>query len=404
MEFFNIPTPCYVLEKELLERNARILDSIQKDSGAKVLIALKGFAFWQSFDTLKSLSGTTASGIYEARLGFEEFGGRESKKEICVFSPAYKEDEIDSLLCIATHIIFNSFGQYQKFKHKIQQKNEQLSSLGLTPIQIGLRINPLYSEVTPPIYNPCIPKSRLGITPSEFQKGVEAFGLDGISGLHFHTHCEQDSDALKRTLEHVITHFDSALSKMKWVNFGGGHHITRKDYNLGLLNSIILDFKARYEGIEVFLEPGEAVGWQCGFLLAEVIDIVENEGKIAILDASATAHMPDCLEMPYRPNVKKISQKNGQINIEDDLGEEKGKYRYRLGGPSCLAGDVIGDYSFEYELEIGDRILFEDMIHYTIVKNTTFNGIPLPSLGIMQNGKFKLLKQFDYLDYKNRNG
>ena len=308
------------------------------------------------------------------------------------------------MLCIATHIIFNSFGQYQKFKHKIQQKNEQLSSLGLTPIQIGLRINPLYSEVTPPIYNPCIPKSRLGITPSEFQKGVEAFGLDGISGLHFHTHCEQDSDALKRTLEHVITHFDSALSKMKWVNFGGGHHITRKDYNLGLLNSIILDFKARYEGIEVFLEPGEAVGWQCGFLLAEVIDIVENEGKIAILDASATAHMPDCLEMPYRPNVKKISQKNGQINIEDDLGEEKGKYRYRLGGPSCLAGDVIGDYSFEYELEIGDRILFEDMIHYTIVKNTTFNGIPLPSLGIMQNGKFKLLKQFDYLDYKNRNG
>lgn len=404
MEFFNIPTPCYVLEQELLERNARILDSIQKDSGAKVLIALKGFAFWQSFDLLQPLSGTTASGIYEARLGFEEFGGRESKKEICVFSPAYKEDEIDSLLCIATHIIFNSFGQYQKFKHKIQQKNEQLSSLGLTPIQIGLRINPLYSEVTPPIYNPCIPKSRLGITPSEFQKGVEAFGLDGISGLHFHTHCEQDSDALKRTLEHVITHFDSALSKMKWVNFGGGHHITRKDYNLGLLNSIILDFKARYEGIEVFLEPGEAVGWQCGFLLAEVIDIVENEGKIAILDASATAHMPDCLEMPYRPNVKKISQKNGQINIEDDLGEEKGKYRYRLGGPSCLAGDVIGDYSFEYELEIGDRILFEDMIHYTIVKNTTFNGIPLPSLGIMQNGKFKLLKQFDYLDYKNRNG
>ncbi len=404
MDFFNIPTPCYVLEQELLERNARILDSIQKDSGAKVLIALKGFAFWQSFDTLKSLSGTTASGIYEARLGFEEFGGRESQKEICVFSPAYKEDEIDSLLCIATHIIFNSFAQYQKFKHKIQQKNEQLSLLGLAPIQIGLRINPLYSEVTPPIYNPCIPKSRLGITPGEFQKGMETFGLDGVSGLHFHTHCEQDSDALKRTLEHVVMHFDSVLSKMKWVNFGGGHHITRKDYNIGLLNSIILDFKARYEGIEVFLEPGEAVGWQCGFLLAEVIDIVENEGKIAILDASATAHMPDCLEMPYRPNIKKISRQNDEINIEDDLGVAKGKYQYRLGGPSCLAGDVIGDYSFDHELKTGDRILFEDMIHYTIVKNTTFNGIPLPSLGIMQNGKFKLLKQFNYLDYKNRNG
>lgn len=404
MDFFSIPTPCYVVEKENLQKNAEILDSVQRDSGAKVLIALKGFAFWQSFDLLQSLSGTTASGIYEARLGFEEFGGRESGKEICVFSPAYKDSEIDSLLYIATHIIFNSFAQYQKFKPKIESKNAQLALLGLAPIKIGLRVNPLYSEVSPQIYNPCAPKSRLGITPDEFQKGLETYGLDGISGLHFHTHCEQDSDALKRTLEHVIAHFDSTLAKMEWVNFGGGHHITRKNYNLGLLNSIILDFKARYEGVEVFLEPGEAVGWQCGFLISEVIDIVYNDGPIAILDTSATAHMPDCLEMPYRPNVKKISRRNQEINMESDLGENVGKYRYRLGGPSCLAGDVIGDYSFSSELKIGDRILFEDMIHYTIVKNTTFNGIPLPSLGILQEGKFKLIKQFDYLDYKNRNG
>ncbi len=405
MNFFSIPTPSYVLEKEALIRNLEILDSVQKESGARILLALKGFAFWRSFEWASSfLAGTTASGIHEARLGFEEFGGRESGKEICVFSPAYKEAEIDALLPIATHLIFNSFAQWQKFKDKIAGKNRHLESLGLKEVQVGLRINPLYSEVTPPIYNPCISQSRLGITPQEFAKGVEKYGLEGISGLHFHTHCEQDSDALKRTLEPVIKYFDFALSGMKWVNFGGGHHITKKGYNLGLLNRVILDFKARYPGIEVFLEPGEAVGWQSGFLLAEVLDIVENEGKIAILDTSATAHMPDCLEMPYRPSVKKLSLEGDEVSVQPDLGENVGPYAYRLGGISCLAGDVIGDYSFDSELKVGDRILFEDMMHYTIVKNTTFNGIILPSLGVIENGRFKLLRQFDYLDYKNRNG
>lgn len=403
MDYFKIPSPCYVLEKELLERNLEILDSVQKNSGAKILLALKGFAFWRSFELArKYLSGTTASGINEAMLGFEEFGGREIDKDICVFSPAYKEEEIDALLPIATHIIFNSFYQWQKFKAKITDKNLQLEKLGLKKIEVGLRVNPLYSEVQPAIYNPCVEGSRLGITPSEFKKGVEMYGLDGIDGIHFHTHCEQNADALKRTLEHFIQHFGDFIRKMQWVNFGGGHHITRKDYNLGLLNSIILDFKSQFNDIEVFLEPGEAVGWECGFLIGEVIDIVYNGMFIAVLDISASAHMPDCLEMPYRPRVRKISQQTKEI--QHDLGENIGKYSYRFGGPTCLAGDIIGDYSFDSPLQIGDRIIFEDMIHYTIVKNTTFNGIPLPSLGMIDKEDFKVLKTFNYLDYKNRNG
>lgn len=402
MDFFSIPSPCYVLEEELLLKNLKILDSVQKKSGAKILLALKGFAFHRSFDLVsRYLSGTTASGIHEARLGHEEFGGREKHKEVCVFSPAYKEAEVKELLEIATHIIFNSFEQWQQFKSLIAAKNNELKARGEVLIGVGLRINPLYSEVTPEIYNPCIKGSRLGINPSEFEKGVANFGLEGIDGLHFHTHCEQNSDALQRTLVYVEKYFGKYLQGMQWVNFGGGHHITRKDYDLELLNQIIIDFRSRYNNIEVFLEPGEAVGWETGFLIGEVVDLVFNGMPIAILDVSATAHMPDCLEMPYRPMVRKVSR---QYGIEQDLGERVGEYQYRFGGPSCLAGDVIGDYSFATPLERGDRIIFEDMIHYTIVKNNTFNGIPLPSLGVIKNDGFKLLKTFDYLDYKNRNG
>lgn len=396
-----IPSPCYVLEEKKLLHNLEILDSVQKSSGAKILVALKGFAFWRSFDLLKPyLYGSTASGIYEARLGYETLGGREKKKEICVFSPAYKEKEIRELVKIATHIIFNSFAQWQRFKNIISEANHTLQSKGKSPIEIGLRLNPLYSEVSPIIYNPCSPKSRLGITPSEFEKGIREFGLEGISGLHFHTHCEQNSDVLERTLKHIETHFKPYLSQMKWINLGGGHHITRKDYNLPLLVSLLKDLREKYN-TEVFLEPGEAVGWQCGFLLAEVVDIIQNEGNVAILDVSASAHMPDCLEMPYRPKATKLS--NGIL--EEDCGEGVASYTYRLGGNTCLSGDVIGDYSFHTPLEIGDKILFDDMIHYTIVKNTTFNGVPLPSLGVIkQNKEFELLKSFDYSYYKERNG
>ncbi|MFP6057818.1 carboxynorspermidine decarboxylase [Helicobacter pylori] len=399
-----IPTPCYVLESERLEKNAKILEIVHQQSGAKILLALKGYAFWREFGILRQkLNGCCASGLYEAKLAFEEFGGRESHKEICVYSPAFKEAEMSAILPLATSIIFNSFYQYATYKDRILEKNKQLENLGLSPIKMGLRINPLYSEVTPAIYNPCSKMSRLGITPSGFEKGVKEHGLEGVSGLHFHTHCEQNADALCRTLEHVERHFKPYLENMAWVNFGGGHHITRSDYNVNLLIQTIKDFKERYHNIEVVLEPGEAIGWQCGFLIASVIDIVQNDQEIAILDASFSAHMPDCLEMPYRPSIFKISVENDEELIEVEKGENQGAFSYFLGGPTCLAGDFMGSFSFETPLKRGDRIVFQDMLHYTIVKNNSFNGVPLPSLAKLDQQGFKILKNFSYEDYKNRN-
>ncbi|GAA8839739.1 carboxynorspermidine decarboxylase [Helicobacter pylori] len=399
-----IPTPCYVLESERLEKNAKILEIVRQQSGAKVLLALKGYAFWREFGILRQkLNGCCASGLYEAKLAFEEFGGRESQKEICVYSPAFKEAEMNAILPLATSIIFNSFYQYATYKDRILDKNKQLENLGLSPIKMGLRINPLYSEVTPAIYNPCSKVSRLGITPSEFEKGVKEHGLEGVSGLHFHTHCEQNADALCRTLEHVEKHFKPYLENMEWVNFGGGHHITRSDYDVNLLIQTIKDFKERYHNIEVVLEPGEAIGWQCGFLIASVIDIVKNDQEIAVLDASFSAHMPDCLEMPYRPSILKISVENDEEFIEVEKGENQGAFSYFLGGPTCLAGDFMGSFSFETPLKRGDKIVFQDMLHYTIVKNNSFNGVPLPSLAKLDQQGFKILKNFSYEDYKNRN-
>ncbi|WRF50983.1 carboxynorspermidine decarboxylase [Helicobacter pylori] len=399
-----IPTPCYVLESERLEKNAKILEIVRQQSGAKVLLALKGYAFWREFGILRQkLNGCCASGLYEAKLAFEEFGGRESHKEICVYSPAFKEAEMSAILPLATSIIFNSFYQYATYKDRILDKNKQLENLGLSPIKMGLRINPLYSEVTPVIYNPCSKVSRLGIVPSEFEKGVREHGLEGVSGLHFHTHCEQNADALCRTLEHVEKHFKPYLENMEWVNFGGGHHITRSDYDVNLLIQTIKDFKERYHNIEVILEPGEAIGWQCGFLITSVIDIVKNDQEIAILDASFSAHMPDCLEMPYRPSILKISVENDEELVEVEKGENQGAFSYFLGGPTCLAGDIMGSFSFDVPLKRGDKIVFQDMLHYTIVKNNSFNGVPLPSLAKLDQQGFKILKNFSYEDYKNRN-
>ncbi len=399
-----IPTPCYVLESERLEKNAKILEIVRQQSGAKVLLALKGYAFWREFGILRQkLNGCCASGLYEAKLAFEEFGGRESQKEICVYSPAFKEAEMSAILPLATSIIFNSFYQYATYKDRILDKNKQLENLGLSPIKMGLRINPLYSEVTPAIYNPCSKVSRLGIVPSEFEKGVKEHGLEGVSGLHFHTHCEQNADALCRTLEHVEKHFKPYLENMEWVNFGGGHHITRSDYDVNLLIQTIKDFKERYHNIEVILEPGEAIGWQCGFLIASVIDIVKNDQEIAILDASFSAHMPDCLEMPYRPSILKVSVENDEELVEVEKGENQGAFSYFLGGPTCLAGDFMGSFSFDAPLKRGDKIVFQDMLHYTIVRNNSFNGVPLPSLARLDQQGFKILKNFSYEDYKNRN-
>ncbi len=399
-----IPTPCYVLESERLEKNAKILEIVRQQSGAKVLLALKGYAFWREFGILRQkLNGCCASGLYEVKLAFEEFGGRESQKEICVYSPAFKEAEMSAILPLATSIIFNSFYQYATYKDRILDKNKQLENLGLSPIKMGLRINPLYSEVTPVIYNPCSKVSRLGITPSGFEKGVKEHGLEGVSGLHFHTHCEQNADALCRTLEHVERHFKPYLENMEWVNFGGGHHITRSDYDVNLLIQTIKDFKECYHNIEVILEPGEAIGWQCGFLIASVIDIVKNDQEIAILDASFSAHMPDCLEMPYRPSILKISVENDEELVEVEKGENQGAFSYFLGGPTCLAGDFMGSFSFDAPLKRGDKIVFQDMLHYTIVKNNSFNGVPLPSLARLDQQGFKILKNFSYEDYKDRN-
>lgn len=384
-----IKNPTYILEESKLIKNLEILDLVQKESGAKILLALKGFAFWSSFKIVsKYLKGITASGIYEARLGFEEFKKYNKNAEISTFSPAFSKKEIKKIIPITNHIIFNSFNQFNQFENLLKNKN----------IDIGLRVNPLYSEVTPPIYNPCIRGSRLGITPIEFKKALKKYSINNILGLHFHTHCEQNSDALQRTLKHFEKHFGKYLKNMKWINFGGGHHITRKDYDIDLLIKIIKDFRKNHNNIDVYLELGEAVGWQCGVLVGEIIDLVKNEIDIAITNISAAAHMPDCLEMPYTPEIR--NAKITDLNKKEIL-----KNSYRLGSPSCLAGDIIGDYEFNKKLNIGDKIIFEDMIHYTIVKNNTFNGIPLPSLGILkQNGKLKIVKKFSYKDYKHRNG
>jgi carboxynorspermidine decarboxylase len=365
-----IQTPCYLLEEEKLESNLKLLNRVQEQSGAKVLLALKGFAFWGAFDLCRQyLSGACASGLIEAKLAKYEFG-----KEVHTYSPAFKEEEFEEIATISDHIVFNSFAQWQKFKGKTKNAS------------CGIRVNPEYSEIEVDLYNPCAPFSRMGVTRDNFKPEL----LDGIEGLHFHTHCEQNSDALKRGLVHFEQKFGEFIPQMKWINFGGGHHITRADYNIELLIDTIKEFKAKW-GVDVYLEPGEAVGWQTGTLVASVLDIIQNKMQIAILDTSAEAHMPDTLAMPYRAEVRNASEPNIK------------KYTYRLAGNTCLAGDVMGDYSFDAPLQIGDKIIFEDQIHYTIVKNTTFNGIKLPSLAICKkDGTLKVIKEFGYEYYKNR--
>ncbi|MDR2151254.1 MAG: carboxynorspermidine decarboxylase [Helicobacteraceae bacterium] len=367
-------SPAYVLEERKLLKNLELLDRVQKESGAKILVALKGYALWESFKLIgEYLCGAAASGLYEAKLAREEMN-----KEVHTFCPAITDETIEEIAALSDHLIFNSFNHLAMFETKAKNVNPKL--------QIGVRINPKYSEVKPDIYNPCVANSRLGVTPENFDESY----LDKLDGLHFHTHCEQNSDALERTLERFEARFGKYLSRMKWVNMGGGHHITKEGYDVQKLIDLVKRFSDRY-ATQVYLEPGEAIGWQTGYLQCSVADIVENGMQIAILDVSAAAHMPDCLEAPYRPDVRDAAIPN-----------EK-KYTYRLGGSTCLAGDVIGDYSFDRELKIGDRIIFEDMIHYTMVKTNMFNGAALPSIvKIDLNGATQIVKRFGYEDYKNR--
>lgn len=337
-------------------------------------MALKGFAMFSLFPLIrKYLQGTTASSLDEARLGFEEFG-----REVHVCAPAYRSDEFKELLGYSDHIVFNSFSQWNRFKPIIQA--------GKKPIQCGLRVNPEHSEVAVSIYDPCGPGSRLGITRENFKPQ----DLSGISGLHFHTLCELNADALQRTLPVFENKFGEFLTDMRWVNFGGGHHITRKDYDVELLCRLINDFKTRYP-LQVYLEPGEAIALNAGVLVASVLDIIHNQIDIAILDTSAAAHMPDVLEMPYRPEIAGAGKPGDHPHI------------YRLGGLTCLAGDIIGDYAFPEPLKVGSKLIFQDMAHYTMVKNNTFNGVRLPSIAVADNaGNIRIVRKFGYEDYRDR--
>ncbi|QDF29797.1 carboxynorspermidine decarboxylase [Halarcobacter anaerophilus] len=367
-----LPSPAFVCEEELLKKNLELLKRVQDEADVNILLALKGFALWSTFDLCREyLKGCCASGLHEALLAKEEF-----KKEVHTYSPSFKDEEIDEIIDISNHLVFNSFNQLNQFRQKAKGKTS-----------IGLRVNPEYSSVEVDLYNPCAAFSRLGITKANFQED----NLEDVEGLHFHALCEQNVDALKGALKNFEEKFAEFLPKMKWVNFGGGHHITRADYDVEGLIKLLKDFKKKYPHLELYLEPGEAVGWKTGYLVATVLDIVENGMNIAILDTSAEAHMPDTLAMPYRPDVRNSA-----------LPDEK-KYTYRLGGNTCLAGDIIGDYSFDQPLKVGDKIILEDMIHYTMVKTTTFNGIKLPSIVLKKNEEcYRIVNNFGYNEYKSR--
>ncbi len=378
-----VPSPCFVVDEVAVERNLQILDRVQRESGAKILAALKAFSMWSLGPLVsKYLHGTCASGLNEARLGHEEYGGIDAGKETHVFSAAYCEDDLRQILKIADHVVFNSFSQWQRFQPLLNEARKQRPQL-----QFGLRINPQHSEGEVEIYDPCAPCSRLGIPLSQFEGQL----LDGITGLHFHTLCEQDFKPLERTLAAVEEKFGHLLPQMQWVNFGGGHHITRPDYQVDELISAIRAFSEKYR-VQVYLEPGEAIAIHTGVLVAEVLDLTWNERELAILDTSATCHMPDTLEMPYRADIF-----GAAMPAELPHG-------YRLGGMTCLAGDVIGDYSFAEPLQVGQRLMFDDMSHYTMVKTTTFNGINLPAIALWnsETDRLRIIKQFGYEDFKGR--
>lgn len=373
LDISQVPSPCYVLEEARLRANLAIMERVQRESGANIILALKGFAMWASFPIIREvLQGCTASSLNEALLAHEEFG-----RQLHVYAPAYVPEELPQILQLADHLSFNSCGQWRRYR-------DQALAAG---VSCGIRVNPQVCEVSTDLYNPCGSHSRLGVTPEQFCPEA----LDGLDGLHFHALCESSAESLERTLEAFEGHFGQWLGRLKWVNFGGGHLMTRQGYNLELLISVLRGFRQRHPHLEVYLEPGGAVAWQTGPLVARVLDIVHNQMDIAILDTSAAAHMPDVLEMPYRPVVRGAKEPGEKPHL------------YRLGGNTCLAGDVIGDYSFDQPLQIGDPIVFEDMIHYTFVKNTTFNGVNLPSLAIWtQAGELRLIRRFGYQDFKGR--
>lgn len=372
-------TPCYIIQEKKIKDNLEQLREIREETGCKILLAQKAFSMYSLYPLIgRYIDGTTASGLYEAKLGFEEMG-----KENHIFSPAYREDEMEEILGYCDHLVFNSPGQLKKFK-------QQAIDAGKS---IGLRINPQCStQEGHAIYDPCAPGSRLGTLIEQITPEI----LEGVEGLHFHTLCEQNSDALKTTLDAVEEKFAPYLQQMKWINFGGGHHITREGYDKELLKDCIRYVQNKYQ-VEVYLEPGEAIALNAGILLTEVLEIVENEMSIAILDTSAACHMPDVLEMPYRPPLK------GSGDPKIDKERKSKPYIYRLAGPTCLAGDIIGEYCFAQPLKCKDRLEFQDMAIYTMVKNNTFNGMKLPDIILeRENGRFEMIRSFGYIDFKER--
>ncbi len=389
-EYFNnfdptrVPSPCFVIDKAAVEDNLKILNRVQRESGAKIVAALKAFSCWTLAPLFRQyLSGTCASGLHEARLGKEEFGG-----EVHCYSAAYKESDLIEILTIADHVLFNSFSQWLRFKPLALRAQQHRPEL-----QFGIRINPEHSEGDVALYDPCAPCSRMGVPIAQFEQALQENPniLDGISGLHFHTLCQQDLPPLQRTLVAVKEKFGKYFAHIQWINFGGGHHISREDYQVDELIETIKTFRADYN-LQVYLEPGEAVALRSGVLVAEVLDISWNLMAQAILDTSATCHMPDVLEMPYRADIL-------QAGLPDEL-----PCTYRLGGMTCLAGDVIGDYSFAQPLQVGQRLMFDDMAHYTMVKTTTFNGINLPAIALWDSrtDELEVIREFGYNDFKQR--
>ena len=374
IDISSLPTPSYIVDERLLIKNLEKLKSIIDRTGCRILLAQKGFSMFYFYPLIKKyLNGTTASSLYEARLGFEEMGN-----ETHIFNPSYREDEIDEILSMVDHIVFNSFNQWSKYKNIVKSHERDISC--------GLRVNPEYSSVETEIYNPTGKFSRFGVTKVNFREDE----LDGIDGLHFHALCEQNSDALEATLVAFEEKFGQYLHGMKWVNFGGGHHITRDDYDVEKLINCINYIKNKYN-VEVYLEPGEAIALNTGYLVTEVLDTIYNEMDILLVDTSAACHMPDVIEMPYRPFI-----------INSGMPNEKA-YTYKLGGPTCLAGDIIGDYSFDNPINIGDKLIFTDMAHYSMVKNNTFNGINLPSIAVYtEKDGVKVIRSFKYEDFRNR--
>lgn len=375
IDYTKVPSPCYLIDEERFRKNLSLIKHISEASGAEIILAFKGFAMWGVFDILKEyVSGAAASSVHEAQLCFDEIGASAH-----TYSPVYKADEFEKILGLSSHITFNSLNQYRKYSDILKKHREKVSP--------GLRINPEFSEIAHGLYNPCSPGSRLGISAGELKDGLP----DGIEGFHFHVLFESDSYALEKVLKVVEEKFGKYFHRIKWINLGGGHLVTRQGYDTDHLIRLLQDFRKR-TGLHLILEPGSAFAWETGELVSTVEDVVENQGvRTAILDVSFTAHMPDCLEMPYKPKI---------LGATDPV---EGKPTYRLGGNSCLSGDFMGDWSFGTELKPGDRIIFLDMIHYTMVKTTTFNGVQHPSIGLWtKDGNFRLIKHFLYNDYKNR--